>query len=197
MTIEVHWTYFTKYHELADQIGMRGSVYAFVWNDMMPKSTDYPSDFEGCVYVGHSGGIRPYYHDKQSKHKGKVRTHLHKRITKHHKPLTTGKVSGKKGNKGYLNFINTFGFGEDVLNGTLTGIPLWISFICPPKEDPDYCLKSWLHSREYQEIYRYQRKFGGKSPIMNMDVSVANKKTNSHSSDRLDNFVTLDGFWND
>ena len=87
-----HWIRFVEYHKLADLIGMRGAVYGFVWNDMKPSSTECPSDLDGCVYIGESGG---YYYDKQNGCGGKVRTHLHKRMTQHHKPLTTGVCNEK------------------------------------------------------------------------------------------------------
>ena len=185
----IHWTRFTDYHKIADKIGMRGAVYGFVFNNKMPSPCDCPSDFEGCVYIGESGGPRAFYYDKQNGHKGKVRTHLHKRMTAHHKPLTTGECSEKK----YELFKEKYGFGDDVLNGTLTDTPLWVGFITPPKEDPDHCLKSWLISREHYEIYQYQRKFG-RSPLMNMQVDGKGKDTNSYSSEIMQNYGALDAF---
>jgi len=184
MIPHIHWIRFTEYHKLADQIGMRGAVYGFVWNETMPKSTDSPSDFEGCVYIGESGG---FYYDKQNGYKGKLRTHLHKRMTSHHKPLTTGVCKEKK----YELFVEKYGYGDNVLNGTFTNIPLWVGFVCPPKEDPDECLKSWLISREHYEIYQYQRKFG-KSPLMNMQVDGKGKDPNSYSSQVMLNYGSLE-----
>lgn len=184
MIPHVYWIRFSEYHKLADKIGMRGAVYGFVWNELMPKPSDYPSDFENCVYIGESGG---FYYDKQNVSKGKLRSHLHKRMTNHHKPLTSGTFTEKK----YKLFIEKYGYGDDVLNGTLTGIPLWVGFICPPKEDPDYCLKSWLISREHYEIYQYQRKFG-KSPMMNMQVDGKGKNPDSYSSEIMLNYGSLD-----
>ena len=182
-----HWIRFTDYHKLADIIGMRGAVYGFVWNETMPKSSECPSDFEGCVYIGESGGATPFYYDKQNGHRGKLRTHLHKRMTSHHKPLTTGICNEKK----YELFVERYGYGDDVLNGTLTGIPLWVGFICPPKEDPDHCLKSWMISREHYEIYQYQRKYG-KSPLMNMEVDGKGKNLGSYSSEIMQNYGVLE-----
>ena len=184
-----HWIRFTDYHKLADIVGMRGAVYGFVWSEMKPSPSECPSDLEGCVYIGESGGERPFYYDKQSGTKGKVRTHLHKRMTTHHKPLTTGECTERK----YELFREKYGYGDDVLNGTLTGISLWVGFIVPPKEDPDHCLKSWLISREHYEIYQYQRKFG-QSPLMNMQVDGKGKDPNSYSSERMKNYGVLEAF---
>lgn len=183
----VHWIRFTEYYKLADGIGMRGAVYGFVWSNMKPSPSQYPSDFEECVYIGESGGC---YYDKQNGHKGKLRSHLHKRMTSHHKPLTTG-IAPVNEEKKYKLFTERYGYGDDVLNGTLTGIPLWVGFICPPKEDPDHCLKSWLISREHYEIYQYQRKFG-KSPLMNMEVDGKGKDPDSYSSEVMQNYGILE-----
>jgi hypothetical protein len=101
--------------------------------------------------------------------------------------LTTGICNEKK----YELFVEKYGYGDDVLNGTLTDTPLWVGFICPPKEDPDVCLKSWLMSREHSEIYQYQRKFG-KSPLMNMQVDGKGKDPNSYSSKTMLNYGTLE-----
>lgn len=180
----VHWIRFTEYYKLADIVGMRGAVYGFVWNETMPKPSDCPSDFEECVYVGQSGG---FYYDKQSGHKGKVRSHLHKRMTCHHKPFTTGICS----EKGHMLFVEKYGYGDDVLNGTLTGIPLWVGFICPSKEEPDHRLKSWLLYGESSEIYEYERKFG-KSPLMNLEVDGQGRDPNSYSSEILQNYGALE-----
>tara|TARA_Y100001936_G_C15645806_1_gene443870 strand:- start:250 stop:588 length:339 start_codon:yes stop_codon:yes gene_type:complete len=110
-------------------------------------------------------------------------------MTAHHRPLTTGECSEKK----YELFKEKYGFGDDVLNGTLTGMPLWVGFITPPKEDPDHCLKSWLIFREHYEIYQYQRKFG-RSPLMNMQVDGKGKDPNSYSSEIMQNYGALDAF---
>ena len=192
MIPHVYWTYFTKYHELADAVGMRGAVYGWVVNETMPKSTDCPSDFEECLYIGQSGGADGYYFDVQNGIKGKLRTDLHKRMTAHHKPLTTGKTTERK----YLNIIETYGCGEDVLNGTHTGRPFWVGFICPPKEDPNLCVKSWLISREHYELYQYQRKFD-KTPMSNLQVSPKERNPNTKSAESLGTFNALEAFMHD
>ena len=183
----VHWIRFSEYHKLADLVGMRGAVYGFVWNEIKPSNAQSPSDFEGCVYIGESGG---FYYDKQNGQKGKIRSHLHKRMTNHHKPLTTGESNERK----YELFKERYGYGDDVLNGTLTGIPLWVGFIVPPKEDPDYCLKSWLIATEHHEIYQYQRRWGV-SPLMNMQVDGRGKDPESYSSQAMLNYNSLEKYF--
>ena len=181
-----YWIRFTEYHKLADLVGMRGAVYGLVFNDMKPSPFDRPSDFEECVYVGESGG---FYYDKQNGHKGKLRTHLHKRMTAHHKPLTTGECKEYK----YELFKEMYGFGDNVLNGTLTGTPLWVGFITPPKEDPDNCLKFWLLKTESDEIYRYTCRFG-RTPLMNMQGDGKGKDPDSYSSEIMKNYGALEAF---
>jgi len=182
----VYWIRFSHYHKLADLVGMRGAVYGFVWNDMKPSNSQSPSDFEECVYIGESGG---FYYDKQGR-KGKLRSHLHKRMTMHHKPFSTGECNERK----YELFKERYGYGDDVLDGTLTGTPLWVGFIVPPKEDPDHCLKSWLIATEHHEIYQYQRRWD-KSPLMNMQVDGRGKDPESYSSQVMINYNSLEKYF--
>ena len=73
-----------------------------------------------------------YYVSSYPDRKGPLKTmnasYLYKRMTHHHKPLMTG---DKNHSTGFTNIIDKYGYGKHVLDGTFTGIPLWLCMLIP------------------------------------------------------------------
>ena len=184
---QVIWTRFSDYYKVCDTSAMRGGTYAFVFNKTKPNPWEMPCEFERCVYIGESAGN---YVDRQNPGKNKDRSHIHKRMTRHHKPLTTG----EGGDTSHQKIIEEYGYGDAVINGTLTGVPLWLCLLIPRLDVDDYAVKAWVQYQERLQIYEYICTFG-RSPLGNMDCDTS-KNPNSHSSKTLANRTSLDEFMN-
>jgi len=176
-TYKIHWCRFSDYHKFCDQLAFYGGCYGLVFNENMPESYQYPYEFEECVYIGESAG---HYIDKQHGHNQRPRSHIHKRMTQHHKPLTTG----DNGSESHNRIIEMYGYGEDMLNGTLTDKPLWLALIVPnPDWHQDGFMKTWVMYEESRQIAEYIMKWG-KTPLGNLDRD-SNKDPYSYSSQEL------------
>jgi len=173
---KIHWDYFTKYYKHCDNIAFRGACYAFVYNETKPTHFQQPFEFEQCVYVGESAG---YYYDKQNGHKGKPRSHVHKRMTRHHKPFTTGESCESS----HTAIIEEYGYGDHVLNGTFTNLPMWLCLMIPRPDLPDTLVKEWVQLQERMQLFQYKSKWGH-STLGNMDAE-PRKDTESYSTHRM------------
>ena len=180
------WMKFTDYYKHCDQLAFHGATYGFVFNDVMPKPYQFPCEFEGCVYIGKSAGN---YYDKQNGHKGKTRSHIHKRMTTHHKPLTTG-VGAESS---HAKIIEVYGYGDDVLNGTLTNLPMYLGLILPQpdfeKED-EQLMNRWAYTIEQMQLLQYRTNFG-KETLGNGDA-LTRKNTESYSQYRMNSIKQQD-----
>lgn len=181
----IKWCYFDKYYKYCDQYAFKGACYAFVFSETMPKDYEYPHEFEECVYIGQSSG---YYKDKQAGHKGKMRSLIHKRMTSHHKPL----MHNEGCQTHHKMIVQKYGYGRDVLMGTITNKPLWLGLIIPPPSINDNHIRAWTMYQEAKEILDYTMTWN-KTPLGNMDRDT-NKDPNSYSSIEMANMVTLEEF---
>ena len=172
----IHWDYFTNYYKHCDTLAMRGGTYAFVFNETKPNQWQMPCEFEQCVYIGKSAG---YYYDAQNGHKGKVRSHIHKRMTTHHKPLLTG----LDGDTSHNAIIEEYGYGKDAINGTCTGLPMWLCLLIPRPDVPDETISRWAYTQEQIQLYQYEMNFGH-CTLGNMDTK-ENKNPESYSTYRM------------
>ena len=174
---ECFWMKFTDYYKYCDNIGWYGATYGFVFAPNKPQKYEYPCEHEGCVYIGKSSGN---YYDKQAGHKGKGRSHVHKRMTHHLKPLMNENVSGDTCHK---LITEVYGCGKDVLDGTLTNLPMWLGLILPqpdfPKENKQL-MSRWCLLQEQDQLMEYQLKFR-KETLANSDANT-NKDLTSYSS---------------
>lgn len=187
----IHWDYFKNYHKHCDQIAMRGATYAFVFNETKPKEYQQPFEFEECVYIGKSAGS---YVDKQSGSRSKLRSNLHKRMTTHHKALMTGKTDNISS---YKSIIENYGYGDNVMDGTLTGIPMWLCIMLPRPDVPDELVARWALMQEQLQMYFYESKFG-RPTIGNMDTKTKRSEY-SFSNYRMDSIknTSLERHMND
>lgn len=184
----IHWDYFSKYHINCDNVGWRGATYALVFNKEKPLPYQQPYEFEQCVYIGKSAD---QYYDQQSKHRGTVRGNLHKRMTKHHGAL----VSGKTGNiSSYKSIIEVYGFGKEVVDGTLTGLPMWLCLMIPRPDLDSESVDRWTQLQEQLQLFLYQQKFN-RTTLGNMDTK-PKRDQNSYSNYRMQSIqeTTLERF---
>ena len=172
----IHWDYFTKYYKYCDSLALRGATYAFVFNETKPNKWEHPCEFEQCVYVGKSVG---YYYDAQNGFRGRIRSHIHKRMTRHHKPLT----SGYGGDSSHNAIIENYGYGDDVLNGNGTGLPMWLCLLIPRPDVLDETIARWALTQEQIQLYNYEMNFGH-CTLGNMDTK-ENKDPESYSTYRM------------
>jgi len=180
------WTKFSHYYKVCDTSAMRGGTYGFVFNETKPMHYQQPCEFEECVYIGESSGC---YYDMQGGSRGKLRSLIHKRMTYHHKPLTTG-VGGGSSHK---IITEKYGFGETVLDGTLTGKPLWLGILVPREDIPENAIKPWVQMHEREQIFHYTMRYGN-SPLGNMDCD-SRKQKDSASSIHMSKMGSLEDFW--
>ena len=173
---KIHWDDFTKYYKHCDGLATTGACYAFVFNETKPTHFQEPSEFEQCVYIGESGGN---YYDKQNGHKGKLRSHVHKRMTSHHKPFTTGEFSESS----HKAIIETYGYGDHMLDGTFTNLPMWLCLMIPRPDLPEKMVKQWSKLQERMQLFRYELRFGH-CTLGNMDTG-SKKDEESYSSYRM------------
>ncbi len=180
------WMKFTDYYRYCDNIAFHGATYGFVFNETIPKDFQFPCEFEGCVYIGKSAG---YYYDKQNGRKGKVRSHVHKRMTSHHKPLTTG-IGGETS---HSKIIEVYGYGDHVLDGTFTNLPMWLGLILPQpdfqKED-EQLMNRWTLHIEQMQLLQYRINFG-KETLGNGDADTR-KDMDSYSTHRMNSIKQQD-----
>lgn len=162
----VNWDYFTNWANITKNV--QGACYAFVFNETKPQNYNFPYEYENCVYVGKSCGM---YADTlgTNGHKHRIRSYLHSRMSEHYGAL----VSGKKTESSHEKIIETFGSGKDVMDGTLTNLPMWLGIILP--RDDVKNTNAWSHYMERQQIYYYTQKWD-KTPIGNLDTSSKSKR---------------------
>ena len=178
-----YWMLFDDYSDHCDNLAMNGATYGFVFNEVMPKDYEYPCEFEQCVYIGKSSGS---YYDKQNGHKGKVRSHVHKRMTHHHKPLTTG----EGGDTSHQKIIDVYGYGDDMLKGTYTSLPMWLGLIVPRPDLSSELVGRWCLATEQLQLLSYRIKFG-KETLGNSDVT-SRVDNDSYSSTRMETIKNSD-----
>ena len=180
------WMKFTDYHKHCDRLAFHGAVYGFVFNDVKPKSYQYPCEFEGCVYIGKSAG---YYYDKHNGCKGKERSFVHKRMTNHHKPLTTG-IGAKTS---HSKIIEVYGYGDHVLDGTYTNLPMWLGLVLPQPDfdqEDEQLMNRWAYTIEQMQLLQYRIEFG-KETLGNNDATTR-KDTASYSTHRMNSIKQQD-----
>lgn len=180
---KVYWVKLLEHYKISNSIGLThgGSVYGFVFSETQPKEYQVPSDFEETVYIGKSG--KGFYYDRKNGEKKLPRktSFLNKRIIHHRDRFNgTAKISLEE-NRKYQLFEDKYGFGFDVLNGTITGKPLWVGFIPVPINLPEFMSENWLLRYERFELFRYKTKFN-KSTLMNLDEDYSNRIQESASS---------------
>ena len=76
------------------------------------------------------------------------------------------------------------------MNGTLTGVPLWVGLIPVPFQVEKNFHENWLLRYERFELFRYRKNYG-KSPLMNLDEDSSNKQFESFSNNYELNDITL------
>lgn len=182
---KIIWVRYSDYYKVCDQQALRGGCYSLVFTEMKPESYQYPCEFEESVYFGESAG---YYLDPQGSGRLKIRSHIHKRMTDHHKPLTTG----KGGESNMKNIIGKYGYGEHILDGTLTGIPLWLCILVPREDLPESMVKAWVQFHERDQILSYMLTFN-RSPLGNNDCD-SHKDPDSWSTKTLQKMGSLESF---
>lgn len=180
---QILWVKFSDYYKVCDVSARKGATYGFVFSEIKPRPYQQPCEFEECVYIGESSG---YYMDAQGGGRSKLRSHVHKRMTHHHKPLTTG----VGGDSSHNSIIEHYGFGDNVVDGTVTGKPLWLGLLIPRDDIPSYAIKSWVQRQERDQIFHYIMKFG-RSPLGNKDCDTA-RNPDSWSTKALEKMGTLD-----
>lgn len=183
MPLKCYWMLFTDYYKHCDNLAANGATYGFVFNEVMPEEYQYPCEFEQCVYIGKSSGN---YYDKQGGHKGKVRSHVHKRMTQHHGPLT----KGIGGNTSHQKIVDFYGYGKDVLNGTYTGLPMWLGLSVPRPDISLDRISRWCLVTEQLQLWNYRDKFG-KETLGNSDVS-SRVDEDSYSNQRMESIKNSD-----
>ena len=179
---KVYWIRLSEHYKISNTIGLNhgGSVYGFVFHETQPSEDNLPSDFEECVYVGKSG--KGFYHDqKNGPNKNPKRTSfLNKRLIHHRDRFNGTATVSSDEKKKYSLYEEKYGLGLDVMNGTLTGIPLWVGLIPIPLNLPETFHENWLLRYERFELFKYKSKFN-RSPLLNLDED-SNKKVSSSFS---------------
>lgn len=169
-----HWCLFTDYYKYCDNLVMNGAAYAFVFNETKPHEYEKPYNFEQCVYIGKSAGN---YYDKQNGSNGKQRSNIHKRMTTHHKPFSTG----EGGESSHKAIVEIYGYGDNMLNGTTTNLPMWLCLILPPKDITPDLIERWCCHQEQEQLLMYQINWN-KPTLGNMDTNKSERKVDSYSS---------------
>lgn len=171
----VQWEYFTKWADVTKNIP--AACYGFVFNETKPGVYNMPCEYEDCVYIGKSAG---FYADSlgTNGHKYRIRSYAHSRMSKHFGALVTGKPTESSHDR----IIEKFGSGKDVMDGTLTGLPMWLGLIVP--RDDVKNLNAWSQYIERQQIYFYTEKWN-KTPIGNLDSKSDSVRTDSKSYEIL------------
>ena len=179
----IHWDYFTNYHKNCNIIGKPGGVYGLVFNETTPESYEYPCEFEGCVYVGKATGKKGVssYPDRKGPLKTMNASYLYKRMTHHHKPLMTGDRSHSTG---FTNIIEQYGYGKHVLDGTFTGIPLWLCMLIPRPDFPKERIERWAFMIEQDQLLKYELMWD-KTTLGNMDTEEQRVDADSFSQTRM------------
>jgi hypothetical protein len=180
---KIHWIRMSEHYKISNNIGLNhgGAIYGFVFNETQPSQNNLPSDFEECIYVGKSG--KGFYYDRKNglNKKPKKSSYLNKRLIHHRDRFNgTATVSSEESKK-YSLFEHKYGFGLDVMNGTLTGVPLWVGLIPVPLNLPETFHENWLLRYERFELFKYKKNFG-KSPLLNLDEDISRKVSNSFSN---------------
>ena len=181
----IHWDYFTNWAKNCDKLTMNsGACYGFVFNETKPESYQHPAEFKECVYIGESAGM--YIDQQNGKSKTKDRSFVHKRMSGHCKQLYNG------GEGAHDAIIENYGYGHEVLNGILTGKPMWLGLILPRPDIPPLGVKGLVQMWERKELFDYYMRFG-RFPISNKDcVTGGTKQEDSLSSQQLNSRTTLD-----
>ena len=180
---KVHWIRLSEHYKISNNIGLNhgGAVYGFVFNETQPSESSLPSDFEECVYVGKSG--KGFYYDRKNgvNKKPKKASYLNKRLIHHRDRFNGTATVSSEERKKYLLFEEKYGIGFDVMNGTLTGVPLWVGLIPIPMNLPETFHENWLLRYERFELFKYKTKFS-RSPLLNLDEDCDRKVSDSFSS---------------
>jgi len=180
---KIYWIRLSEHYKISNNIGLNhgGAIYGFVFNETQPSENSLPSDFEECVYVGKSG--KGFYYDRKNgvNKKPKKASYLNKRLIHHRDRFNGTATISSEEKKKYSLFEQRYGFGLDVMNGTLTGIPLWVGLIPVPLNLPETFHENWLLRYERFELFKYKKKFG-KSPLLNLDEDAIRKVSDSFSN---------------
>ena len=171
----VHWVKFREYPKL-NKLKIRGGAYGLVFNDTQPKDYELPWEFEECIYIGKSYGN---YIDKKSNTNSKYSNYVYKRMTNHN----TNLMNKKSNSDGWQEVFRQYGYGETMVNGTMTGRPLWIGVVLPRPDMPELYMPAWALMMEKSGIYGFLNKFGY-TQYANMETEVK-RKEGSFSSEKL------------
>ena len=106
---------------------------------------------------------------------------LYKRMTHHHKPLMTG---DKNHSTGFTNIIEKYGYGKHVLDGTFTGIPLWLCMLIPRPDFPKERIERWAFAIEQDQLLKYELMWD-KTTLGNMDTEEQRVDADSFSQTRM------------
>ena len=189
---KVYWIRMSEHFKISNDIGMRhgGAVYGFVFNETQPGETNLPSDFKECIYIGKSG--KQFYFDRKNgpNKLPKICSYLYKRLIHHRDRFNGTATLSLNESKKYNLYKQKYGFGIDVMNGTLTGVPLWVGLIPVPLQVKENFHENWLLRYERLELFRYRKQFD-ENPLMNLDEDFCNKKITSFSSEYKLNDITL------
>ena len=179
----IKWDYFTNYHKNCDNFSLDGGVYGLVFHPTKPEPWSQPCEFEQCVYIGKSTGS---YIDRQSGSRERLRSNIHKRMIDHLTPM----MSGKCVQNSHKSIVEKYGYGEDVLNGITTGLPLWLCIMTPPPVVIT-CgaerVSRWALTLEQLQLYSYEMKFDH-TTIGNKDAK-RERKIGSFSSTRVESIM--------
>jgi len=184
---KIYWMPFLDYYKHCDKLAMSGACYSFVFNDTMPTDYQQPYEFEQCVYVGKSSNN---YYDVQNKTKGKVRSMVHKRMTNHHQPFATG----QNAESSHQSIIDVYGYGEDIISGKNTNLPMWLCLLIPRPDVPVEAIPRWCLTQEQMQLFQYENRWGH-CTLGNMDTK-GRKNKDSMSSLRMESIreQSLEGF---
>ena len=180
---KIHWIRLSEHYKISNNIGLNhgGAIYGFVFNETKPSEYSLPSDFEECIYVGKSG--KGFYYDRKNgvNKKPKKTSYLNKRLIHHRDRFNGTATVSSEEKKKYSLFEDKYGVGIDVMNGTLTGIPLWVGLIPIPLNLPETFRENWLLRYERFELFKYKKKFNCPT-LLNLDEDYERKLIESFSN---------------
>jgi hypothetical protein len=176
LSVKPIWIPFDEYYKHTQNI--KAAVYAFCFSVTKPKDHEWPHQVESVFYIGESGTKEPIIDrkNKNKPNKGKVEYAVHKRMKNHmHNMLNANKKGSSSNEKWREIFNDKYGYGKDLISGTLTDDRCWLCLlICP--EDIKYP-KSWLKRVEQELIDEYLNSFD--------DLPLLNLKERNSESDSL------------
>jgi hypothetical protein len=179
LTVKPLWIKFDDYHKYFQHL--KATVYAFAFCEDQPKNNVWPHQVQSVFYMGESATTEPVFDrkNKSKPDKGKLEYAPFKRFKQH---MSNMLQANKLQSTWTKLFLKHFGYGRELIKGTLTGKPLYVCvLICP--DDVKYP-KSWVKRVEQELIDEYLNAFDC-VPLLNTKekngASDSMKKENSHS----------------